>query len=143
MRKAAASKLVANDILAIHQLHARFALAFDDLLPDSAVEWASTFTPGGTFELRDSGGAVQKKAQGTKELMALHSELANSAIRHWYGNLLIDPQPGGARMRCYLISLDTKNLAVKRTAVYRDTLVKTKGRWKFKAREVTLDIGSS
>jgi hypothetical protein len=42
-------------------------------------------------------------------------------------------------MRCYFISLDTTKLAILRTATYSDTLVKIRGKWKFKSRTVTLD----
>jgi hypothetical protein len=143
MQNAETSKLAANDILEIQQLNARFALAFDLLLPDPADTWAGTFTPDGSFTLLDASGAVQKKATGTKELIALHGDLAVPTIRHWYDNLLIDRDPVGARMQCYLISLDTTKREVKRTATYRDTLAKTHGEWKFKTRTSTLDTGSS
>jgi SnoaL-like domain len=143
MSKAIASGMPAKDILSIQQLQARFAMAFDEILPNPAAAWASTFTSDGEFVLMDSSCAVQKKAKGTKELMALHGELADPAVRHWYGNILIEPEPEGARMQCYFISLDTKTLAVRRTAVYYDTLMKIGGEWKLKKRTVTLDAGSS
>jgi SnoaL-like protein len=143
MKKAGAPKLTANDILAIQQLNARFAMAFDDLLSDSAVAWASTFAPDGKFTLLDSNGTLQKEAKGTQKLIDLHGELALPTIRHWYSNLLIERDRGGARMQCYLISLDTKKRVIKRTATYRDRLAKINGRWKFKTRTVTLDAGSS
>jgi hypothetical protein len=137
------AKLTANDILGIEQLNARFAMAFDGRLPDPAKEWAGTFTPTGEFILVASNGEVQERAKGTKELVALHDKLANPLVRHWYGNLLIESDGAGARMRCYFISLNTKTLAIQRTATYSDRLVKIKGKWKFKVRTVTLDPGSS
>src|SRR4030088_3015037 len=93
--------LSAKDILAIQQLQARFALAFDEVLPDAAKAWADTFTPDGQFTLLTSSGAIQKKANGTKQLIALHGELAKPEKRHWYTNLLIEPERGGARMQSY------------------------------------------
>jgi hypothetical protein len=141
--KNAAAKLTANDVLSIQQLNARFALAFDGILPNAAVAWAGTFTPDGRFTLLDPSGAVQRNAEGTKQLIDLHGELSLPTIRHWYSNLLIESDRGSARMTCYLISLNTEKLEVKRTAVYRDTLAKVKGHWRFKTRTVTLDAGSN
>jgi len=138
------SKLSAKDLLAIEQLNARFAQAFDMILPDPAAAWAGTFSPTGDFTLLDAGGHVQAKAHGTRELKALHGQLARPTSRHWYTNLLIEPDRGGrARMRCYFISLDTATRSLVRTATYSDTLVKLRGQWKFKSRTVTLDAGSS
>jgi hypothetical protein len=140
MSKTTAPGLTVNDILAIQQLNARFALAFDKCLPNPAVAWANTFTPEGKFTLLDSTGSVQREAEGTKKLIALHDELAKPTIRHWYSNLLIERERRGATlMRCYFISLDTTKLAILRTATYSDTLVKIRGKWKFKSRTVTLD----
>src|SRR5258708_7810644 len=83
--------------------------AFDEVLPDAAKAWADTFTPDGQFTLLTSSGAIQKKANGTKQLIALHGELAKPEKRHWYTNLLIEPERGGARMQSYLITLVTEN----------------------------------
>jgi len=144
MRKRASPKLSASDIVAIEQLNARFALAFDEVLPDPATAWAGTFAPDGKFTVCDSQGTVQMHASGTEELIALHRKIANPAIRHWYTNLLIERERAGtARMRCYFISLDAGTKTIVRTAIYGDTLVKLRGQWKFKSRTSTLDAGSS
>ena len=141
MSKAPAA-LSAKHILAIQQLQARFAQAFDDVPHDAAKTWADTFTKDGTFALLDPSGAVQMQAQGTEELIAMHDRLADPAKRHWYTNLLIEPAPGGASMQFYLMTVRTRDLAIERTAIYRDTLVKVRGAWKLKSCTVTLDAGA-
>jgi SnoaL-like domain len=143
VKKTAQHKLSVADILAIQQLNARYALAFDDLLPDPALVWADTFTTGGRFTLVAADGKIQLEARGRLELQKLHDQFPDrSTTRHWYENLFIEGVRGGARMLCYFLSLDTKDKKVVRTAIYTDRLVKRKGVWKFQQRTVTLDIGS-
>jgi hypothetical protein len=138
------TKLSAKDLIQIEQLNARYAFAFDDLLPDAAAAWAATFAPDGRFTLRDANGNVQVDEQGTKALEELHDKFPNRAItRHWYGNLLIESAQGGARMRCYFISLNITTRGIVRTAIYEDQLVKVRRRWRFKLRTIRLDPGSS
>ena len=133
-------KLAVSDILAIQRLNARYAFAFDDLLPEPAAAWASTFTPNGSFRLLDANGNVQLEAKGTRELQALHNNFPNrSTTRHWYANLLIRPKGRGASMRCYFISLNVATKTILRTATYSDTLAKFRRVWKFKQRIVRLD----
>ncbi|MGA3004106.1 MAG: nuclear transport factor 2 family protein [Acetobacteraceae bacterium] len=149
MPRHAAGQLSTDDIIAIQQLNARYVVAIDDLVPSSAAVWANTFTPDGSFTLRDSAGHIQVHAKGTAQLKAQCVKFPDRAnTRHWFTNLLIEPDDEGVRMTCYLISLDTKPTspaaaAIARTGVYRDILRKLNGNWKFTTREVTLDAGSS
>jgi SnoaL-like domain len=138
------AKLSAKDLIEIEQLNARYAFAFDDLLSDAAAAWAATFAPDGRFTLRDAHDNVQVDEQGTKALKKLHDKFSDRATtRHWYGNLLIEPARGGARMRCYFISLNIATRNIVRTAIYEDQLVKVRRRWRFKLRSIRLDPGSS
>jgi hypothetical protein len=141
--------LSTRDIAEIQQLNSRYSIAIDNLIASSADAWAETFTSNGSFTLCDATGKVELHAVGTRDLKALHDRFPNPAnTRHWFNNLLIEHDGAGARMTCYLISLLTKSdsmhpAAIARTGVYRDKLLKTKGGWKFSAREVTLDTASS
>src|SRR5215510_8414450 len=97
MKKTVRRKLHQNDLLAIQQLNARYAHAFDNLVPDPAAAWASTFTSDGKFVLVTASGQLLAKARGTKQLMELHASFQHgAAMRHWFTNLVIKEQGNGA-----------------------------------------------
>lgn len=136
------SKLSARDLANIYELNARYGFAVDDLLPDAAAVWASTFTTDGRFRLLDADGNIELDAQGTKALKKVHEEFPSRSItRHLYSNLLIEPARRGARMRCHFISLNIVTLTMVRTGICEDKLEKMRGRWRFKCRTIRMDRG--
>ena len=145
MKKTVRHRLSQSDLLAIQQLNARYAHAFDNLVPNPAAAWARTFTPDGCFVLVTTEGQLVAKARGTKRLMELHASFQHgAAVRHWFTNLAIDAQRNGARMTALIMVLhvDADPARIARTGVYSDRLVKLQGTWRFKERKVTLDPGS-
>ena len=61
--------------------------------------------------------------------------------RHWNNQILIEPTAEGAAGTCYLVLYNTAVTppAIRLTAVYRDTLVKTANGWRFGERVVERD----
>lgn len=125
-----------EDLFAIHELYARYNHAVDFGEPDA---WAATFTPNGTF-----GTNTMAPIAGVEQLRALGAVLAERLdSRHWNSNLIIEPAPGGATGRCYLLLLrpgapGTPAVAAA-TGIYRDELEKTPAGWRFKSRYATLE----
>ncbi len=86
-------------------------------------------------------------AQGTgpQKLFALWKAFPRpAATRHWFKNVIIEPEGEGARMSAYVIAMNIKNspAIIVRTGTYRDALVKINGTWKFQQRVLTLDPAS-
>lgn len=57
---------------------------------------------------------------------------------------MLDPAEGGATGSCYLMLLRLgeaeKPTSILTTAIYRDTLKKADGQWKFSSRKVEADV---
>jgi hypothetical protein len=127
--------LATEDVLAIQQLYARYNHAIDAGKGDA---WAACFTPDGTFT--SATGAFS----GTEALSGFGTAFAQRLkARHWTNNLVIEPAASGATGTCYLMLLRLgdaeKPTSILTTAIYRDTLTKAAGEWKFATRDVTGD----
>jgi hypothetical protein len=127
--------LSTEDQLAIQQLFARYIHAIDSGKGDA---WAACFTSDGTFDSATGSFA------GTQQLSEFGTAFAQRLkARHWITNLVIEPADNGAAGSCYLMLLrlagDDKPTSILATAIYRDTLVKADGQWKFSARKVEGD----
>jgi ketosteroid isomerase-like protein len=127
--------LSVEDRLDITQLYARYNHAIDS---GDAAGWAACFLPDGTFSSPATG-----RVAGTAALEGFAANFAkNVRARHWTNNLLIEPAPGGATGKCYLMMLRLeagKPPSPGATGVYTDSIVKTADGWKFKSREVAID----
>jgi SnoaL-like domain len=124
--------LTVEDTLAIQQLYARYNHAIDS---GKGEAWAATFTADGTFSSTAGNFA------GTEQLAGFGTAFAQRLkARHWINNLVIDASEGGASGSCYLMLLrlgdGTNPTSILTTAIYRDSLVKSGGEWKFSARTV-------
>lgn len=125
-----------EDQLAIQQLYARYNHAIDAGKGDA---WAACFTAEGTFDSATGSFA------GTDQLAAFGTAFAQRLKgRHWITNLVLDPAEGGATGSCYLMLLRLgeaeKPTSILTTAIYRDTLKKADGQWKFSSRKVEADV---
>jgi len=138
--------LLADDMLAIEQLNARYYQALDGLLgADSDVKWANTFTADGTFLTLEADGSIVYDATGTKALVEVYSTFPDVATtRHWTNNLLIEPEDSGARASSYIIAMDIADSpsSIVRTGIYTDHLVRVGHEWRFQRRTLTLDPNS-
>lgn len=127
--------LSTEDILAIQQLYARYNHAIDAGKGDA---WAACFTPDGTFTSASGNFA------GTEQLASFGTAFAKRLkARHWTNNLVIEPAASGATGSCYLMLLRLgdaeRPTSILTTAIYRDTLAKSAGEWKFTTRTVVGD----
>jgi SnoaL-like domain len=130
----------AEDLAAIHDLYARYAVYFDEGRVD---EYTALFTLDGEF---------QRPGQ---PILRGHDEIADMArqrmdrspgIRHLVTNILIDPAPDGAVGTAYTLVLRAGEdglLRVLNAGMYRDELVRREGRWQFRRRDYEMWIHES
>jgi SnoaL-like domain len=140
-------ELTADDRLAIQELCARVChtLDFDD--PDG---YAALFRPDGVFQRQASqaaGGAILFRRQGHDQLKAFAKQVTSmrkGLARHWTGNIVITPAPGGAHADSYtmLIVNDPaqQQVGIALAGRYRDELAKTADGWRFAERTVVDDL---
>lgn len=129
------SALPVDDTLAIQQLYARYNHAIDSGKGDA---WAACFTADGTFTSGSGDFA------GTEQLASFATGFAQRLkARHWTNNLVIEAAEGGASGTCYLMLLrlgdGEKPTSILTTGIYRDSLAKQSGEWKFTSRKVVAD----
>lgn len=125
----------------IRQLLGRYNLAID--LGDTDG-WAGCFTPDGAFEcsgLPDGSplGGRHEGTEGLRAYAATHFGKAKGRARHWNANMVIEGDGETATMTCYLLALSVGGALAGTTGIYRDTLRKVDGTWRFVERHVTID----
>jgi 3-phenylpropionate/cinnamic acid dioxygenase small subunit len=118
----------APDILAIHDLLARYGHVVDD------ADWhelTDVFTPDGVFDLDAVG---QGRAEGLDQLRACFSRL-DHPLAHHTTNATIEPIDGRrARVRCkYLVVSDDGRV---RSGEYHDDVVRIDEGWRIARRTV-------
>jgi hypothetical protein len=130
----------AADYVAIQQLYAEFNTSLDLGLPDRYVK---TWTDDGEFQGGRTGTRATPAAERKPDVVgrdAIYQMAARGGGggRHSVTNLVITPAADGksAKASCYLILLNARSSppTVGETAIYDDTLVKTKDGWKFRKR---------
>lgn len=121
-----------EDVEAIHQLCARYNLAFDER---RAEDWAACFTEDGFFERSNAG----RSYQGREELVGLARDYPVDG-RHITAEHVTEVDGERATHRCYLVYFDRKRgFAVDLFGVYEDRLVKVDGEWLFSERRLAVD----
>lgn len=131
------AKISAQDYTEILQLYAEFNTSLDLGLPDRYIKtWTDDgeYTGGRAGE-RATPGERKPDVVGKDQLRAM-ARPGGSGGRHSVTNLVVTPIPGGAKATCYLILMNVRTSPPTpgETAIYDDTLVKTKDGWKFKKR---------
>ena len=132
------AKISAQDYAEILQLYAEFNTTLDLRMPDRYVK---TWTDDGEYQGGRAGARATPLEERKPDVVgkeALRNMAAGpmNSQRHSVTNVVVTPAPGGATATAYLILLnaDTSPPTTGGTAVYHDTLVKTKDGWKFKKR---------
>ena len=130
--------LSTEDVLAIHELAARYNHAVDS---GDGVGFAATFTDEGALV---SGERIQGRAALTAFAQGLPSRLPKT--RHVVSNLVVeaDPiDPDAATLRAYLALYagvgEGGAPALVGLGTYADTLRREDGRWRFAERVFTAD----
>jgi hypothetical protein len=128
---AGAPSLTAEDYIGIQDLVARYPFALDGDT-DEGVSYANLFTPDAVFR--------QPVTEGRDNLakLAVAQPHGPQYARHFIANHVIDPAPGGAAGKEYLVVVDIdapgKPGKVFLVGHYDDTYVKTAEGWRFKTR---------
>ncbi len=128
------STLTALDYLEIEQLVASYGHALDNGLgqDDNGSAYASLFAPDAVFGRPYTTGEAALKA------LARAQPHNRRFARHFLTNIVIEPAPGGAVGRQFLVVIDQgeggKPGSVLLGGHYEDVYVKTPAGWKFKQR---------
>jgi hypothetical protein len=128
------STLTALDYLEIEQLVASYGHALDNGLgqDDNGAAYASLFAPDAVF------GRPYTKGEEALKALARAQPHNRRFARHFLTNIVIEPAPGGAVGRQFLVVVDQgegdKPSSVLLGGHYEDVYVKTPGGWKFKQR---------
>ena len=131
--------LSAADRIEILDLMARYNHAID---ASDGPAWAATFVEDGLFE-----GSVGVPVRGRRALeeFAASGLQRRGEVRHLTNNVLIEGHGDDATLTAYLMMLRVGNglPELVRTGVYRDTLRRVDGRWKFAHRKFHIDSAPS
>jgi hypothetical protein len=133
-KNAFTSTLTPLDYIQIQQLVASYGQALDNGLnnDDNGEAYASLFAPDGVFGRPYTTGADALKA------LARTQPHNRRYARHFLTNIVIEPSPGGAVGRQYVIIIDQtekdRPARVLGAGHYEDIYVKTPAGWKFKQR---------
>ena len=130
--------LDARDYIEIQQLYANYAHALDK---GQGERFAATFTLDGEFTRGRAAGRANEARTPLKGSEALVKMGSTGGGRHFTANLVVTPTPEGATGSCYLLLFNARNVpaTITETAIYEDTLVKTREGWRFKKRIVWRD----
>lgn len=127
-----AGGLTVADYLEIDQLVVKYAYALDTGA-DSGFMYADLFAPDGEF--------IRPPTRGRDNLaqLALDQPHGPQYVRHYLTNKLIEPAPGGATGKQYLVVIDIgqggQPSGIFIGGHYEDDYVKTDQGWRFKRRE--------
>jgi len=125
--------LTTADYLEIQQLVARYSYSVDMHSGDGSA-FAALFT---------ADGSLGTQARGTAQLAAFAAQTNKDRsgpafTRHFVTNVVINPAPGGATGRSYLVTIDgaegDKPTTMLSGGHYDDVYVKTPQGWRIKSR---------
>ena len=126
-----------NEIALMQNLTAIYALAMDECRME---DWKACWCPDDldpTFE-NPAGKFVGK--EGFEQLIPILTQRL-AGKRHFMTNVAVHSINGDyAEQTCYMLILPKSGVpSIIGTAVYRDTLMKIDGHWRFKSRKIEFD----
>ena len=134
-------ELTALDYFEIQQLVAKYARAIDTC-SNNGYDYADLYTADGAF-YTSRGGKILNRFEGRERLAEAArggrpdcTDVPWAGIKHMLVNHVIEPAPGGATGKVYLIAvgLDGEPGKVEAQGRYDDVYVKTPQGWRFKTR---------
>ena len=142
-----AAGLGPQDYIEIQQLAARYAFLIDTCT-NGGTEFADLFTPDGEFSVSQAWGTEgARKTKGRAALIDAAGgdgkggcrdpkTLMGYGISHIVVNHVIQPGPGGATGRSYLLAIGVGGdpTKIERQGGYEDVYVRTPDGWRFKSR---------
>lgn len=136
-----APALAPADYIAIQQLVSKYAYAIDECT-NKGYDYADLYTADGAF-YTSRGGKILNRFEGRERLAEAArggrpdcTDVPWAGIKHMLVNHVIEPAPGGATGKVYLIAvgLDGEPGKVEAQGRYDDVYVKTPQGWRFKSR---------
>jgi len=133
--------LSTQDYIDIQQLVSKYAYAIDECT-NKGYDYADLYVPDGSFST-SRNGKISNRFEGRERLaeaarggMPDCKDVPWAGIVHMLVNHVIDPAPGGATGKVYLIAvgLDGEPGKVEAQGHYEDEYVKTPQGWRFKSR---------
>ena len=142
--------LTPQDYIAIQQLVSKYAYAIDECT-NRGYDYADLYLPDGTFSTSRNGKILstfagrERLAEAARGGMPDCKDVPWAGIVHMLVNHVIDPAPGGASGKVYLIAvgLDGEPGKVEAQGRYEDVYVKTLQGWRFKSRVHVLAPGQA
>jgi actinorhodin biosynthesis protein ActVIA len=133
--------LTPDDYIAIQQLVSKYAYAIDECT-NRGYDYADLYVPDGTFSTSRNGKVLNtfagrdRLAEAARGGMPDCKDVPWAGIVHMLVNHVIEPAPGGATGKVYLIAigLDGEPGKVEAQGRYEDVYVKTPEGWRFKSR---------
>jgi len=143
-----ATSLTPQDYIAIQQLVSKYAYAIDECT-NKGYDYADLYTPDGTFATSRNGKVLntfagrERLAEAARGGMPDCKGVPWAGIVHMLVNHVIEPAPGGATGKVYLIAIGLDGVPGKVEAQgrYEDVYVKTPQGWRFKTRTHVLTPG--
>ena len=133
--------LTPQDYIEIQQLVAKYAYAIDECT-NKGYDYADLYTPDGSFGTSRNGKpgtrwvGRDRLAEAARGGMSDCKDVPWAGIVHMLVNHVIEPAPGGATGKVYLIAIgiDGEPGKVEAQGRYDDVYVKTAQGWRFKSR---------
>ena len=140
--------LTPQDHLAIQQLVSKYAYAIDECT-NKGYDYADLYTSDGTFRTSRNGKILntfagrERLAEAARGGMPDCKDVPWAGIVHLMANHVIEPSPGGATGKVYLIAIGLDGVPGKVEAQgrYEDEYVRTPRGWRFKSRTHVLAAG--
>jgi hypothetical protein len=140
-RAQAQAALTPQDYIAIQQLVSKYAYAIDECT-NRGFDYADLYTPDGAFYTSRDGKILnrfegrERLAEAARGGMPDCKDVPWAGIVHMLVNHVIEPAPGGATGKVYLIAigLDGEPGKVEAQGRYDDVYVRTPQGWRFKSR---------
>ncbi len=142
--------LTSDDYIAIQQLVSKYAYAIDECT-NRGYDYADLYVADGTFATSRNGKILNtfagrdRLAEAARGGMPDCKDVPWAGIVHMLVNHVIEPAPGGATGKVYLIAigLDAEPGKVEAQGRYEDVYVKTPQGWRFKSRMHVLASGQT